>query len=147
VVAFLAVAVTVGCVVAAWSRLLHERTSWDAAGAPPDLYAEPAASSHAPEPVAPALHGQLVLAQPLPGGCMGLDCLLTDSPEDEPGWPVHVVAALPANLWLAGVEQELLQHWLAQGDLVSISVSGEPAAPRIRIACRRTTLLLDQQPA
>lgn len=156
-IALLASIATLGCLLAAASRLLHQQEIWGAGGGalrtdrelghpgePPGLLVPEQRESSGPRPQ----HGELVFAQPMAEGRIGLDCLLTDTTcDDDASRPVHLVAALPANPWLAAVEQELLQQWLDQGDAVDVSVSEDRAGPRVKIACRRTTLMLDQQPA
>ena len=94
----------------------------------------------------PVQRGQVLFAQPMPMGLIGLDCLLAHPTAQAPvGRPVHVVGGLPANPWLAAVELQLLQEWLARGDQVTVEVFGGGSRAKVKLACQRTTLLLPLQ--
>jgi hypothetical protein len=57
-------------------------------------------------------------------GMVGLDCLVAGTAElDMAGLPVHLVAKLPASLWMAEIGQDLVQRWLSKGDPVDVELS------------------------
>lgn len=94
----------------------------------------------------PVQRGQVLFAQPMAMGLIGLDCLLAHPTAQGPvGRPVHVVGGLPANPWLDAVELQLLQEWLARGDQVTVEVFGGGSRAKVKLACQRTTLLLPLQ--
>lgn len=96
-----------------------------------------------PSTSAPSQHGQLLFALPLGAGRVGLDCLLAGNEEPSPaGLPVHLVAKLPTSVWMAEIEQDLVQRWLSNGDPVDVDLCLTPTHPRVTLGCDRTTLML-----
>lgn len=59
--------------------------------------------------------------------------------------PVHLVAKLPASLWMAEIEQDLVKRWLSKGEPVDVELSLTTAHPKVTLACDRTTLKLNLQ--
>lgn len=99
--------------------------------------------SEVPGTVEVGQHGQLLFAVPMGAGMVGLDCLLAGTAALElAGTPVHLVAKFPASLWMAEIEQDLVQHWLSKGAPVDVELSLSTAHPRVTLVCDRTTLTL-----
>lgn len=99
--------------------------------------------SEVPSTVEVSQHGQLLFAVPMGAGMVGLDCLLAGTAEPElAGLPVHLVAKLPASLWMAEIEQDLVQRWLSKGDPVDVELSLTSAHPKVTLGCYKTTLKL-----
>lgn len=120
-----------------------------ASAEPPTVRERPATTwlftdcSPLPSTSVPSQHGQLLFALPLGAGKVGLDCLLAGNEEPAPaGLPVHLVAKLPTSVWMAEIEQDLVQRWLSNGDPVDVELCLTPTHPRVTLGCDRTSLML-----